>query len=164
MAGDCGKCTMCCKLMGVVELDKPKHTQCNHCQIGVGCKIYNDRPISCREFKCIWLQTQATNKSLPLQMRPDKSKVVLHTTPDEKALVAKVDPNYPDAWKWKQMGYMLGLLSEKTMVLVDNSKEYWLLRNGKADQVEMSAPDKDGVEHFEGFSGYVKIKETMVKE
>lgn len=161
MAGDCGKCTMCCKLMAVTELNKPKHTQCEHCSIGVGCKIYDDRPLGCQVFKCIWLQTQATSQPLPLQMRPDKSKVVLHTTPDEKALVAKVDPNYPDAWKWKQMGYMLGLLSKKTMVLVDNSKEYWLLRNEQAEQVKMSAPDKDGIEHFEGFSGYAATKTIM---
>lgn len=161
MAGDCGKCTMCCKLMAVTELNKPKNAPCEHCSVGVGCKIYTDRPLGCEKFKCIWLQTQATSHPLSLQMRPDKSKVVLHTTPDEKALVAKVDPNYPDAWKWKQMGYQLGLISEKTMVLVDNGKEYWLLRKGQAESVKMSAPDKEGTEHFDGFSGFVRTKTIL---
>lgn len=164
MAGDCGKCTMCCKLMGVDELQKPKFVQCTYCEIGVGCGIYDARPLGCRSFKCIWLQTQDTDKPMPLQTRPDKSKVVLHTTPDEKALIAKVDPNYPDAWKWKQIGLMLGTISNTVMVLVDNGKEYWLLRHGNADQVQMSAPDKDGVEHFEGFSGYVATKSILTKE
>jgi hypothetical protein len=88
---------------------------------------------------------------MPLQQRPDKSKVVLHTTPDEKAVIAKVDPNYPDAWKWKGIGILLGLLSEKVLVLVDNGKQYWLLEKGQAKEVRMSEPDKDGIEHFEGY-------------
>lgn len=161
MAGNCGKCTMCCKLMAVTELDKPKFVQCDHCSIGVGCHIYEARPLGCQAFKCIWLQTQGTAHPLPMQMRPDKSKVVLHTTPDEKAICAKVDPNYPDAWKWKEIGKILGLLSMKGLVLVDNSKEYWLLRQGQAEQVVMSAPDKDGIEHFEGFSGFAATKSAL---
>jgi hypothetical protein len=88
---------------------------------------------------------------MPLQQRPDKCKVVLHTTPDEKSVVAKVDPNYPDAWRWKGIGLLLGEISQKILVLVDNGKQYWLLERGQAKQIRMSNPDEDGVEHFEGY-------------
>ena len=152
MAGDCGSCTMCCKLMAVTELAKPKNVLCQHCDIGKGCKIYDDRPDNCRSFRCLWLQSQVMGlNALPLQMRPDKCKVVLHTTPDERAIIAKVDPKHPDAWRWRNIGLMLGELSQKVMVLVDNGREYWLLQRGQAKRVQMSAPDRDGVEHFEGY-------------
>ncbi len=84
-------------------------------------------------------------------MRPDKSKVVLHTTADESGVVARVDPNYPDAWKWKGIGLLLGQLSEKLLVLVDNGKQYWLLDKGQAKEVRMSKPDASGEEKFEGY-------------
>jgi hypothetical protein len=164
MAGDCGTCTMCCKVMGVSELDKPKNTQCEHCAIGKGCKIYDDRPVSCKEFRCIWLQSQTLHAAMDLKMRPDKSKVILHTTVGEDVVVAKCDPKYPDAWRWKGIGLLLGKLSEKCLVLVDNGKQYWLLEKGQAKEVNMSAPDKDGFEHFEGFSAFAKMKSIMVKE
>src|SRR5882724_2041221 len=54
----CGTCTMCCKLLFVNELKKPKNTWCEHCAIGTGCKVYQDRPASCAGFKCLWLQSQ----------------------------------------------------------------------------------------------------------
>lgn len=151
MAGDCGTCTMCCRVMAVTELKKPKNTQCEHCSIGVGCRIYHDRPDNCRSFRCIWLQTQALANAMPLNQRPDKCKVLLHTTPDEKSIVAKCDPNYPDAWRWKGIGLLLGQLSQRLFVLVDNGKQYWLLRDNNAQQVHMSVADEDGNEHLQGY-------------
>ena len=152
MAGDCGTCTMCCSVMAINELSKPKNILCVNCSIGVGCKIYDDRPPSCRVFRCLWLQTQTLGaNALPLQMRPDKSKVVLVASPDEKTVIAKVHPNYPAAWKWKGIGLLLGQLSEKIRVLVDDGKTHWLLQNCQAKEVRMSAPDKDGTEHFERY-------------
>jgi len=151
MGGTCGTCTMCCKIMAVSQLHKPKNTWCEHCSVGVGCKIYPDRPSSCQSFRCIWLQTQDHVPPLPMNLRPDKCKVVLHTSADEKSIVAKVDPKYPNAWKEKGVGLMLGTLAEKCFVLVDNGKQYWLLRDGKARQARMSAADDEGNETFLGY-------------
>jgi hypothetical protein len=148
MAGDCGKCTMCCKLLAVSDLKKPKNKLCEHCKIGVGCKIYDDRPESCEAFKCLWLQTQDHYPPLPMNLRPDKCKVVLHTTPDERSLIAKVDPNYPEAWRASDIGLLLGKLAEKVLILVDNGEQYWALSKGQARKVEMTKPDEEGTEHF----------------
>ena len=152
MAGDCGTCTMCCKLLGITELKKPKNKLCEHCSIGVGCKIYHERPESCRAFKCIWLQTQILGRdAFPLSMRPDKSKVVLHLTPDEKNVVAKVDPNYPLAWTKKGISDALAVFSDKFLVLIDNGKRYWVIEKRGVREIRMSVADADGIEHFEGY-------------
>ena len=39
-------CTACCKILKIRELNKPANTWCKHCNIGVGCGIYDSRPES----------------------------------------------------------------------------------------------------------------------
>jgi hypothetical protein len=51
----CGGCTMCCKVLGITELQKPVGKWCKHCEIGYGCRIYETRPAECRTFHCAWL-------------------------------------------------------------------------------------------------------------
>lgn len=81
--------------MGVDELQKPPSVWCPHCAIGRGCKIYDDRPDSCRKFRCLWLN----DTRLPDAMRPDKTKVVFHVESDKGRVKANIDPDRPDAWK-----------------------------------------------------------------
>lgn len=137
--------------MFVKELTKPKNHWCVHCTIGVGCKVYEDRPASCAAFKCLWLQSQQGYQKLAPKLRPDKCKVVLHSSADEKNVVARVDPNYPNAWREKDIGLMLGNLSEKYFVLVDNGREHWMLKDGQANSARMSPVDEDGNETFLGY-------------
>ena len=65
---ECGECTACCTLLAVAELNKPARWTCDHagCQ---GCRVYDDRPMSCRAFNCLWLRG-----GLPSDpgLRPDK--------------------------------------------------------------------------------------------
>ena len=53
---NCGNCNMCCKLpeINFKELKKKSFEWCKHCEIGVGCKIYDTRPKGCRKFYCFW--------------------------------------------------------------------------------------------------------------
>ncbi len=69
----CAGCTMCCKLMGIAELDKPPLRWCAHCEIGVGCKIYETRPRTCSDFMCGYL----TSAGLDERWRPVDCKIVL---------------------------------------------------------------------------------------
>src|SRR5262249_6364064 len=53
---ECGECSACCKVLDVLELDKPAHQWCKHCRPGRGgCLIYDRRPTICRVFACAWL-------------------------------------------------------------------------------------------------------------
>lgn len=165
----CGGCTMCCKIMGVTELNKPANSWCTKCTKGVGCSVYETRPTSCVEFKCVWLQTQLgdwpveepakvptidglvavmphvqpgfendvsntyakdivralagpfvralAQGAMPLEMRPDKSKVVLTAT-IEGGITARVDPGYPSAWREPGMRRLLDRIGQKGPVVV----------------------------------------------
>jgi len=81
----CGSCTLCCKLMavyhdeGLTRLQKPANTWCEHCDIGKGCRIYENRPKPCVVFECLWLQ----HSEMPDELKPDRSHVVMFELPDE---------------------------------------------------------------------------------
>lgn len=90
---ECGTCNLCCKVMGILELEKPKGVWCSHAVPGCGCAIYPDRPNSCREFSCLWL----LDRSLGEEWKPEKSKLVI--VPEGKATKVFVDGATPDAWK-----------------------------------------------------------------
>ena len=54
--------------------------------------MYRDRPMSCREFECLWLQ----NPSIPEELRPDKSGVVVFEPGDDPGhFHVQVDPHRP---------------------------------------------------------------------
>lgn len=54
----CGSCNACCTVLQITELDKPLNTPCKHlCQSDAGsCGIYTERPPSCSNFQCLYLQ------------------------------------------------------------------------------------------------------------
>lgn len=90
----CGSCSLCCKLMGISELDKAPGQWCPKFKRGVGCGIYLDRPTECRTFECEWLR----EPRWPDEWRPEKSKFVMFTEDDGKRLKIVVDPATPGAW------------------------------------------------------------------
>jgi len=110
----CGDCTMCCKTMGVIELKKDPGVWCPHCDKGVGCKVYEDRPPTCQEFECHWLREEG----IPDVLRPDRSKVVLASTQDGGAIVAFVDPRYPDAAEKGLMGGLVRKMVEAGLAVI----------------------------------------------
>jgi hypothetical protein len=57
-----------------------------------GCRIYADRPQSCIDFNCVWLQG-----SVPKAYRPDKVGVVF--APDGPRIWGLIDPRRPDLWR-----------------------------------------------------------------
>src|SRR5262245_23362328 len=108
---------MCCKLIAVDELNRPKDAWCRLCDVGKGCTIYPERPPSCQEFKCLWLQGIG-----PDSIRPDRSKVVMAATKDDKEVHMHVDPNRPDAWNG-----LRGMIK----MFVRNGYQVFLIRGDK---------------------------------
>lgn len=69
---DCGECTACCTALAVYELNKPARWACDF--VGpAGCRNYEARPASCKEFNCQWLQGEL---GPDLDLRPDRLGVV----------------------------------------------------------------------------------------
>lgn len=89
---ECGTCRLCCKVLAVQEIDKPRGSWCQHStkpsEPG-GCAIYATRPGQCRGFQCLWLavtdpEVAAKSQRLadtwarifPVDERPDRIRVV----------------------------------------------------------------------------------------
>lgn len=93
----CGKCSLCCRVMGVPEV-KPDHEWCPHCRPGKqGCLIYVNRPQRCRDFHCQWLIDQRFGEA----WYPLRSKIIIdHRLDGEKTYVYfVVDPTVPGRWR-----------------------------------------------------------------
>lgn len=86
---------MCCKLLRIETLDKPQSQWCTHCDIGVGCKIYQERPTECQDFNCGYL----TQARIGEHWRPANSKMVIAFATIGKIMTVIVDPDRPDAWR-----------------------------------------------------------------
>lgn len=91
----CGGCTVCCNRTAVPELKKPVWQTCQHCNVGVGCKIYPTRPPSCQKFECAWYK----DTTLSYRLRPDRCGVMVEEVEGTPLLLAMVDNNRPGAWK-----------------------------------------------------------------
>lgn len=84
----CGGCVVCCYTTAVPELNKPVNVWCPHCDVGVGCTIYEQRPVACRDFECLWLKSPWMDDEL----RPDKCGVMFEPIAGKRTVVATVDP------------------------------------------------------------------------
>lgn len=55
---ECGNCTLCCKLPQLNDEQGNKlkdcFTWCEQCNIGKGCKIYDNKPKNCNDFSCLY--------------------------------------------------------------------------------------------------------------
>ncbi len=93
----CGKCTMCCTILGVDDpphLTKPPDVKCQHCTPGKGCMIYERRPRKCQNFYCQWL----VDSTLDDLWYPLTAKIVIYRGGNTQQLVFEVDPHRPDRW------------------------------------------------------------------
>lgn len=74
----CGNCTMCCKFPKIVETKSKAGEYCKYCEPKVGCKIYSERPESCKIFECAWKQMEHAGEEL----RPDRCNVLFEKWSD----------------------------------------------------------------------------------
>ncbi len=129
----CGECSLCCKLMGVHALDKPKGVWCRHFQRGAGCNIYDQRPAECSTFVCQWL----VNEHVGPEWQPNRCKMVLVGDGANK-LGVHVDPGSPGPWREPHLGWLKRMaaegLKQNGMVLVmENGRTTLVLPDRNVD-------------------------------
>jgi hypothetical protein len=106
---ECGACTLCCKLVPVVVLNKEAGQRCKH-QSRKGCSVYKHLALispECRIWNCQWL---GDSEGSGLR-RPDHCHYVVDVMPDFVGIEPHdggavitmpcrqvwIDPDYPDA-------------------------------------------------------------------
>ena len=90
----CGTCMMCCKVPYIKEFEKPAGVWCKHAAAGKGCVIYAERPESCRNFYCLWMQDARFGP----EWKPEKAKFVTYIQQNGVNIQVGVDPSFPNAW------------------------------------------------------------------
>lgn len=124
----CGKCTMCCKLMGVEEFSKPMGVKCVKLARNGGCSCYSERPKSCATYECLWLQATKTPKPWPIELKPVNCGVLFNPT-DEGNLGAEVNTGID----WR-VGYLANVIAEGSfgrLVVVRQENKIWVVSKGK---------------------------------
>ena len=141
----CGGCTLCCKVMGVPELNKARGAWCIHCERGSGCRIYAARPEGCRTFLCGWL----TNPQFGPAWKPDRSKIVIVVNRNGNGLDFQCDPGFPEAWRkepyfgeirsWAAIAAkhegIISVQSGRNLLIVSAEGEFPVGEAGEADEI-----------------------------
>lgn len=103
---ECGACSACCYAIPVRDaaLRKAGHRLCPH-QGERGCGIYEARPESCREFRCMWLGGWGR-----LSDRPDRLGLVVEPVRPELPELAVVSEVWPGARNGRRAQYLVAAL------------------------------------------------------
>jgi hypothetical protein len=145
----CGTCTACCRVFAIPEFDKPAGKWCEHCAIGKGCKIYQERPERCVGFECLWLLADSRGQPLGPELRPDRCKVVFSPTTNEHVMTVITTPGMPDAWQSKTVRKLIDRLLGSGMSVAIGPPaartQLVLKPDGTQQQVEMTEPDENGM-------------------
>lgn len=91
----CDGCTMCCKLLAIDVIEKPRGVWCSHCDRSRGCTIYESRPDPCRGFHCGYLRIGHLDE----RWKPSRAKFLINYEESAKRIAIHVDPDRPDAWR-----------------------------------------------------------------
>ena len=134
MKKDCGECTLCCLVLPIHEVNSKPSELCSHCDLKIGCTIYDTRPTSCINFNCSWL---VDDDMIDPLLRPDKSHAIFERVTDE-IHIATLDPYNITAWNTKPvLDYMEKLKSKGISIIVTsftNNPKLFMLAEGKTKE------------------------------
>lgn len=131
MAGLCADCTACCTVFEVKEVGKAFGQKCPHLGptlFGPGCGIYADRPQPCKNYVCLWLDSQRRQgtEKMPEELRPDVCHVVMGWpwAKDRETLFVYPLPGYESAWRKPPVSSHLRLILSRggKVVIVSGDK------------------------------------------
>lgn len=132
MAGVCQDCTGCCETFEVRSISKPFGVRCKYLGPTLGgvqgCTIYNERPVECQHYICVWLDSQrrCDVERMPEELRPDVCKCVIGWPwgIDRETIHVYPYREYPDAWRRGAVkNYLRMVLSRGGKVVVYVNKD-----------------------------------------
>lgn len=113
VARSCGTCNLCCTTHGIEELAKPRNVRCGNLNTLGRCGVYENRPLSCRTYQCLWLQGQ-----LPYEMKPVISRVVADANTEGNMLVLHVLPQDREVLRKGRVRDFISLVMKQLPVVV----------------------------------------------
>ena len=149
----CGDCSLCCKVLRIPELEKPKDHWCPNFAAGTGCNIYPDRPPSCRSFRCRWL----TDETMGPEWKPSVSKLVLDNKPH--LLAVHADPAVSKPWRREPYGSTLrrlaaqGLTLGTIVMVMEHRRSVVILPDREVDMGILDVNDRIALERVQTPSG-----------
>lgn len=138
----CANCTMCCKVLGIAALNKPRNEVCKHCTWGGGCRIYAQRPKACVDFDCSYLISPALGE----EWKPTTAHLVLGYMADADVVLIYTDPDHPNAWRQEPYYSRIknwAATTDKGYVLIWETERMLALLN--ADEFDLGNPREDQV-------------------
>lgn len=171
----CGKCTLCCKLVPVRELNKRAGERCKHQSSSKGCGVYHrlDRgfPPSCGMWSCRWLIDDEAAKL----GRPDRVHYVIDhlfdmigiRNPDTgeeqqiSTLQIWVDPAWPDAWRDPALLAYADVHNIPMMIRYDNRRGFVAFPPSVTGDKGWQVSDKSQTEVVETVTGN-RLLDTLV--
>ena len=121
-------CKLCCRLIGVAPLNKPRYQWCQHCTT-TGCGIYPDRPQDCVEFECVWLASQATATPLHKELKPRICGAIIGSTVDGKNVVVHLNDGAD--WRKGMLGQFVKFTSAHTDVIIRHRYHILIISDNK---------------------------------
>jgi hypothetical protein len=107
----CGSCMLCCKLPRIEDLKKPQNIWCQHAKTQIGCTIYAERPMPCRDFHCFWLDYESFGD----EWKPDKAGFFLYG--QQGSIILLVDPGRPRAYESPKYLMRLRIMAQEILDL-----------------------------------------------
>jgi hypothetical protein len=138
----CGECMLCCKILGVQVLKKPRDSWCTLSAPHRGCTVHgtDQQPLACQSFNCLWVL--ATPSDMPDSLFPKDCHIVFSIAPDKETIIANVDRDYPKAWRTPEMNTLFDRLiaSGKKVTVVVAGEYYHLKFEGKREEKPKAQP------------------------
>lgn len=133
---ECGSCNYCCEVLPIPEIEKPHSVLCKNCTKTKGCNIYNKRPTSCKNFDCVYLQSDDMDVSL----RPNECGVMFEKV-TTKIYFGTELPTDVGSWKKTNVfNYIKSLNNQGISVVIasftNTPNEYFLAEGHRKDLVE----------------------------
>jgi hypothetical protein len=138
---ECGKCSLCCKLLKVPDLDKEQGVWCKHCAPGAGgCTVYETRPPVCRDYACMWL----TMPQIGDEWRPLDSGMIMDLGMhfEQNLAILRVHVDESVAGRWREEPYYSQIKKMATIGLYRKEKHFQTVVSD-AGRKWIILPDRD---------------------
>lgn len=126
----CGACHACCISPHIPVLTKPAGEPCRYLQQGMGCAVYERRPMACRDFRCVWIDSPILDDSL----RPDRCGAMFEAYHEERVVI--MTALQPKTWMCGEPSRLIAqmLHDDYPVWVIDGKDRHLLLPAGMSQE------------------------------